>query len=65
MTFHDNCDGEIMKNLGDMYYLDFDLDGFGDPNETVFACEATEGLAENSEDCNDQNEDLSRCRGSL
>ena len=37
------------------YYADGDGDGFGDLNQTTFACILPQGFVENSLDCNDAN----------
>ena len=57
-SIDDNCDGEIDEDIGEIYYLDADGDGYGDPDETVLSCELVDGLVENSDDCNDHNEDI-------
>ena len=40
------------------FYLDFDEDGYGDPNNFTQACEAPTGYVDNFEDCDDSNPDI-------
>ena len=35
------------------FYLDSDVDGFGDPGSTQNACSAPDGYVSNSDDCDD------------
>jgi hypothetical protein len=49
-----NCDEQIDEDVMLTFYLDQDNDGFGDPNETLLACEIAEGYVSNGSDCNDQ-----------
>ena len=51
-----NCDGEIDENPidGTPFYGDADLDGYGDPAQLLKACSASEGVADNAADCNDE-----------
>ncbi|MFK7757696.1 MAG: reprolysin-like metallopeptidase [Flavobacteriales bacterium] len=53
----DNCNGETDENFI-QYYLDSDLDGFGDPLFPVEACEISSGITPNDLDCDDSNEDV-------
>jgi hypothetical protein len=50
-----NCDGEIDENATDarIWFADEDRDGFGNQENSVQACEATEGLTFQSNDCDD------------
>ena len=47
-----DCDGEVDENIGDVYYVDADSDGFGSAS-SVLACELNEGYAVNNHDCDD------------
>lgn len=47
-----NCDGQIDEGLLSLFYVDADLDGYGD-NSTIEACELTEGLSTTGGDCDD------------
>ena len=52
----DDCDNLIDEDSpvgSNTYYQDLDLDGFGDPNNTVLACSLPSGLVSNSSDCLD------------
>ena len=35
-----DCDGEIDEEVGDVFYADSDEDGFGDPEELQYFCDA-------------------------
>ena len=48
-----DCDGDIDSNLASTYYTDADGDGFGDPNNPANVCDASSGLVENADDCDD------------
>ncbi len=49
-----NCDGQIDEGFTlIVYFADLDEDGFGDPENTIEACDLVEGLVENSLDCDD------------
>ena len=48
-----NCDGQIDEGVQTTYYLDFDTDGFGDPNTVILSCEPVEGYVLNDDDCMD------------
>lgn len=48
-----NCDGDIDEGVQLTFYLDNDVDGFGDATQTVLACSAPDGFVANNEDCND------------
>ena len=55
-----DCDGTL--DGGDAadastWYADFDADGFGDPDESVFACEPPSGFVADSLDCDDEDAD--------
>lgn len=49
----DNCDGEIDEFVQNIYYADVDMDGFGDLNSTIYACDLLANYVENSDDCDD------------
>ncbi|MBI5787499.1 MAG: hypothetical protein HZA78_01400 [Candidatus Schekmanbacteria bacterium] len=48
-----DCDGLIDEGLTTIYYRDADLDGFGDPNDTIEACTAPQGYVNQAGDCLD------------
>jgi large repetitive protein len=56
-----NCDNRIDDDdptvVGNIFFTDFDGDGFGDPLSPVVACSAP-GAVTNSEDCDDQDPSL-------
>ena len=56
----DDCNGEIDTYAVDMrlYYADADLDGYGDPDGVVEACEEPEGYAARDTDCDDTSDDV-------
>lgn len=48
-----NCDGQVDEELTTTFYLDLDQDGFGDPDSPVEACEISDDVADNADDCDD------------
>ncbi len=48
-----DCDGDVDGNLTSVFYQDADGDGYGDPNNPATVCDTSNGLVENSDDCND------------
>jgi hypothetical protein len=46
---------KICENL---YYLDADKDGYGDPRNTIQACEQPSGYVTNGQDCDDRDVDV-------
>jgi len=51
----DDCDGDIDEGVGTTWYGDGDGDGFGDPTDSVVACDAPANYEGNDEDCDDGN----------
>jgi uncharacterized protein (TIGR03382 family) len=54
----EDCDGiggllELGVVDGSTYYVDGDVDGYGDPLRAVQACQAATGLSANDDDCDD------------
>ncbi len=56
-----DCDGFIDENATDAsdWYLDFDVDGYGDPNELEVDCDQPNGYVDNDDDCDDDNPQVS------
>ena len=50
-----DCDGELDEDATELglWYADLDLDGYGDPERAVAACEQPSGMVENDLDCDD------------
>ena len=46
----------------DQFWVDGDGDGYGDPEQAVFACEPNDTLVDNDLDCNDAAEDITVAR---
>ena len=58
----DDCDGEIDEAdaIGtSTFYADTDGDGWGDPDQPTQACSEPPNFADNAEDCDDRNADIS------
>ena len=53
--FDNDCDGSADENLQNVYYLDNDGDGLGNPNVNTSSCSQPSGFVSNTEDCNDSN----------
>jgi len=56
-----NCD-EPDASDAELWYADFDDDGFGDPNLPAKACEQPDGWVENGDDCDDDDDSVTACR---
>jgi hypothetical protein len=54
-----DCDGSIDEELTVIFFYDSDGDGFGEASVWEEACEPPEGHVDNSDDCDDQNGDIS------
>ena len=53
----DDCDGEVDEDLPVFdWYLDLDLDGYGDVADTISGCAAPEGYVDNADDCDDSSQ---------
>ncbi len=52
----DDCNGIVDDGNDNIYYLDADQDGYGNPLETIYACIPPNGYVDNSDDCNDADE---------
>jgi len=50
-----NCDGDIDEGLLNTYFVDADMDGFGDPLNQIEDCEQPSNAVTNNLDCDDQN----------
>ena len=51
----DNCNNSIDEDVQTTFFVDEDLDGYGDASSSVNACEAPEGYVEQGGDCDDFN----------
>ncbi len=54
----DNCDGSIDEGVQDTFYADNDSDGYGDPDNTIEACEAPDGYNPFGSDCDDSDPEV-------
>ena len=50
-----DCSGEIDEDIGSVYFVDRDQDGFGDDDSTVLMCEWSVGFSAVGGDCDDLN----------
>ena len=57
--FDNDCDSSVDEEVMTIFWRDSDRDGFGDPTETAEACELAAGYADNPDDCNDADIDVS------
>ena len=53
--FDNDCNGQTDEGLAETYYLDLDLDGYGDPNQSYLGCGAPAGYILENTDCLDSN----------
>ena len=60
-----NCNGQSDENVGSIFYIDADGDGFGDADLFTLGCEVQDGLVSNSDDCDDGDELKIEFSGSL
>ena len=49
----DDCDTWVDEEVQNVYYTDSDMDGFGNANDSTFACNLPLGHIDNNLDCND------------
>ena len=49
-----NCNGDIDEDVGGMYFIDDDRDGFG-TDEAIFLCNLEDGYSQQAGDCDDNN----------
>ncbi len=50
----DDCDGDVDEDVGSVFTIDDDRDGFGEMGgATIVACTQPDGYAENDDDCDD------------
>ena len=59
-SIDDDCDGQIDNNTIDSidYFLDSDMDGFGDPNQVVSDCQQPTGYILDNTDCDDSDDSI-------
>ncbi len=48
-----DCDGQVDEDIGNLWYLDGDSDGWGDPDQGVQACSQPESYVSVAGDCDD------------
>lgn len=52
-SIDDNCVGGIDEGVVPTWYADGDLDGYGNPDDSMLLCEAPDGYVDNAADCDD------------
>lgn len=59
-----NCDanGSVDEGLTQLYYADFDHDGYGDPENRFARCMGGDGFVLNDDDCDDDDPDVGPCK---
>ena len=57
-SLDDDCDGMVDENVGAIWYVDADGDGYGNAPESVQACVQPSGYVSSSTDCDDANSDI-------
>jgi len=55
----DDCDTDIDEGVQTTYYLDFDVDGYGDDLVQALGCSAPTGYVADNTDCDDTDPDIS------
>ena len=53
----DDCDGEVDNDIGELWYVDTDEDGYGSYALTQTSCDQPSGYVDNADDCDDDNGD--------
>ncbi len=54
-----NCDGTIDNGVStSTFYIDSDNDGYGNPSETIEACQQPVGYVANADDCDDRDPNI-------
>lgn len=56
-----NCDGQIDEGLTTTYYKDNDMDTYGDPNNSIEACNPPAGYVTDDTDCDDNDANAYPC----
>ena len=51
--YDNNCNGEVDEGVLQTFYYDNDDDGFGNIDDAIEACVASEGYTPNGNDCDD------------
>lgn len=52
-----NCNGTVDEDVTSLFYVDADMDGFGNPDISIESCEPPSGYVANGSDCNDMEEE--------
>ena len=54
----DDCDGAVDEEVQSTFHLDYDGDGFGNPDHTLTGCDLLPGYVEDATDCDDTRPDV-------
>ena len=53
-----NCNNEIDEDVGDVYFVDYDRDGYGNLEQPLLLCSSEPGVSSIGGDCNDTNDTM-------
>jgi hypothetical protein len=57
-----NCNGSVDEGLMQLWYADYDHDGYGDPAHSFARCIKQPGFVLNDDDCDDDDDEVGPCK---